>query len=79
MNLMSKANFLKTHLLNALSLRNFIRLQNLRYLTSQVNVCSELSCKRTNRIVRDFIGATGKGSLCGAEKQSLRKNVVGNS
>eukprot|EP00804_Cyclotella_cryptica_P029710 CCRYP_015193-RB/>CCRYP_015193-RB protein AED:0.03 eAED:0.03 QI:196/1/1/1/0/0/2/826/233 len=37
---------------------------------------SVVSCKRTNRIVRDYIGATGKGPLVGAEKRLLKKNVV---
>lgn len=37
---------------------------------------SVVSCKRTNRIVRDYIGATGKGPLVGAEKRLLRENVV---
>lgn len=37
---------------------------------------SVVSCKRTNRIVRDYIGATGKGPLVGAEKRLLRKAVV---
>lgn len=37
---------------------------------------SVVSCKKTNRIVRDYIGATGKGPLVGAEKRLLRKNVV---
>lgn len=37
---------------------------------------SVVSCKRTNKIVRDYIGATGKGPLVGAEKKLLRKNVV---
>ena len=37
---------------------------------------SVVSCKKTNRIVREYIGATGKGPLVGAEKRLLRKNVV---
>jgi len=37
---------------------------------------SVVSCKRTNRIVRDYIGATGKGPLVGIEKRLLRENVV---
>ena len=37
---------------------------------------SVVSCKKTNRIVRDYIGATGKGPLVGADKRLLRKNVV---
>ncbi|KAL3804501.1 hypothetical protein HJC23_002540 [Cyclotella cryptica] len=37
---------------------------------------SVVSCKRTNRIVRDYIGATGKGPLVGAEKRLLKNNVV---
>lgn len=37
---------------------------------------SVVSCKRTNRIVRDYIGVTGKGPLVGAEKRLLRQTVV---
>ena len=37
---------------------------------------SVVSCKKTNRIVRDYIGATGKGPLVGLEKKILRKGVV---
>jgi hypothetical protein len=37
---------------------------------------SVVSCKRTNRIVRDYIGATGKGPLVGIEKRLLRNTVV---
>ena len=37
---------------------------------------SVVSCKKTNRIVRDYIGATGKGPLVGAEKRLLKSNVV---
>ncbi|KAL7535872.1 hypothetical protein ACHAWF_005301 [Thalassiosira exigua] len=37
---------------------------------------SVVSCKRTNRVVRDYIGVTGKGPLVGAEKRLLRSNVV---
>ncbi|KAL3806427.1 hypothetical protein ACHAXA_009625 [Cyclostephanos tholiformis] len=37
---------------------------------------SVVTCKRTNRIVRDYIGVTGKGPLVGAEKRLLRKTVV---
>lgn len=35
-----------------------------------------VSCKRTNKIVRDYIGATGKGPLVGIEKRLLKKSVV---
>lgn len=37
---------------------------------------SVVSCKKTNRIVRDYIGASGKGPLVGIEKRLLKKNVV---
>lgn len=37
---------------------------------------SIVSCKRTTRIVRDYIGDTGIGPLLGAEKRLLRSNVV---
>lgn len=37
---------------------------------------SVVSCKRTNRVVRDYIGATGKGPLVNLEKRLLKKNVV---
>lgn len=37
---------------------------------------SVVSCKRNNRLVRDYIGATGKGPLVGAEKRLLRPTVV---
>jgi hypothetical protein len=37
---------------------------------------SVVSCKRSNRIVRDYIGATGKGPLVGIEKRLLRNTVV---
>ena len=35
-----------------------------------------VSCKRTNKIVRDYIGATGKGPMVGIEKRLLRKSIV---
>ena len=35
-----------------------------------------VSCRKTNKIVRDYIGVTGKGPLVGVEKRLLRKNVV---
>jgi len=38
---------------------------------------SVISCKKTNRIVRDYIGATGKGPLVGLEKRLLKTGVVG--
>lgn len=37
---------------------------------------SVVSCKKTNRIVRDYIGATGKGPLVGAEKRMLKRIVT---
>lgn len=37
---------------------------------------SVVSCKRTNRIVRDYIGVTGKGPLVGVEKRMLKSKVV---
>jgi hypothetical protein len=37
---------------------------------------SVVSCKRTNRVVRDYIGATGKGPLVNLEKRLLKKNIV---
>jgi hypothetical protein len=37
---------------------------------------SVVSCKRTNRVVRDYIGATGKGPLVNLEKRLLKKSVV---
>lgn len=35
-----------------------------------------ISCKKTNRIVRDYIGVTGKGPLVGAEKKMMKRTVV---
>jgi hypothetical protein len=37
---------------------------------------SVVSCKRTKKIVRDYIGATGKGPLVSIEKRLLKKDVV---
>lgn len=37
---------------------------------------SVVSCKRTNRLVRDYIGLTGKGPLVGAERRMLRKQII---
>lgn len=37
-----------------------------------------VSCKTTNRVVRDYIGVTGKGPLVGAEKRMLKRTVVAN-
>ena len=37
---------------------------------------SVVSCKTSNRIVRDYIGATGKGPLVGAERRMLRRPVA---
>jgi hypothetical protein len=35
-----------------------------------------LSCKRTNRLVRDYIGVTGKGPCVGAEKRMLKRQLI---
>ena len=35
-----------------------------------------VSCKRVNGVVRDYIGATGKGPVVGAEKRLLKSTVV---
>ena len=35
-----------------------------------------VSCKRTNRVVNDYLGATGKGPLVGADKRLLRSYIV---
>ncbi|KAL3786162.1 hypothetical protein ACHAWO_010574 [Cyclotella atomus] len=37
---------------------------------------SVVSCKKTNKIVRDYIGATGIGPCVGIEKRLLKKDVV---
>jgi len=37
---------------------------------------SVVSCKRTNRVVRDYIGVTGKGPLVNLEKKLLKKSLV---
>eukprot|EP00560_Eucampia_antarctica_P010099 CAMPEP_0197830150 /NCGR_PEP_ID=MMETSP1437-20131217/6756_1 /TAXON_ID=49252 ORGANISM="Eucampia antarctica, Strain CCMP1452" /NCGR_SAMPLE_ID=MMETSP1437 /ASSEMBLY_ACC=CAM_ASM_001096 /LENGTH=201 /DNA_ID=CAMNT_0043432351 /DNA_START=142 /DNA_END=747 /DNA_ORIENTATION=- len=37
---------------------------------------SVVSCKMNNRVVRDYIGVTGKGPLVGAEKRMLKRNVA---
>lgn len=37
---------------------------------------SVVSCKRTNRVVRDYIGVTGKGPLVSLEKRLLKKSLV---
>eukprot|EP00566_Odontella_aurita_P017837 CAMPEP_0113600236 /NCGR_PEP_ID=MMETSP0015_2-20120614/42597_1 /TAXON_ID=2838 /ORGANISM="Odontella" /LENGTH=260 /DNA_ID=CAMNT_0000508475 /DNA_START=88 /DNA_END=870 /DNA_ORIENTATION=+ /assembly_acc=CAM_ASM_000160 len=37
---------------------------------------SVVSCKKSNRLVRDYIGATGKGPVVGAEKRMLRRSVA---
>lgn len=37
---------------------------------------SVISCRKTNRVVRDYIGATGKGPLVGAEKRMLKRYVA---
>jgi len=37
---------------------------------------SVVSCKMTNKVVRDYIGVTGKGPLVNIEKRMLRRSVV---
>eukprot|EP00984_Skeletonema_dohrnii_P003431 scaffold1165_cov126-Skeletonema_dohrnii-CCMP3373.AAC.5 len=37
---------------------------------------SVVSCKRTNRVVRDYIGVTGKGPLVNLEKKLLKQSLV---
>lgn len=37
---------------------------------------SVISCRKNNRVVRDYIGVTGKGPLVGAEKRILKRQVV---
>lgn len=37
---------------------------------------SIVSCKKTNKIVRDYIGVTGKGPLVNVDKRMMNKNVV---
>ncbi len=37
---------------------------------------SVVSCKKTNKIVRDYIGVTGKGPLVNIEKKMLKRYVV---
>jgi hypothetical protein len=37
---------------------------------------SVVSCKKTNKIVRDYIGVTGKGPCVNIEKRMLRRTVV---
>lgn len=37
---------------------------------------SVVSCKKSNKIVRDYIGVTGKGPLVGIEKRLLKRSVV---
>jgi len=37
---------------------------------------SVVSCKKSNKIVRDYIGATGKGPLVGIEKRLLNRQVI---
>ena len=39
---------------------------------------SVTSCKKTNKIVRDYIGVTGKGPLVNIEKKMLKSTVVDN-
>jgi len=36
-----------------------------------------VSCRRTNRLVRDYIGVTGKGPLVGLEKRMLSRSKGG--
>ena len=37
---------------------------------------SVVSCKKSNKIVRDYLGLTGKGPMVGIEKKLLKRNVV---
>ena len=37
---------------------------------------SVVSCKKTNKIVRDYIGVTGKGPMVNIDKRMLKRNVV---
>ncbi|KAL7495175.1 hypothetical protein ACHAWT_007732 [Skeletonema menzelii] len=37
---------------------------------------SVVSCKRSNRVVRDYIGVTGKGPLVNLEKRLLKRSLV---
>jgi hypothetical protein len=37
---------------------------------------SVVSCKMTNKVVRDYIGVTGKGPLVNIDKRLLRRSVV---
>lgn len=37
---------------------------------------SVVSCKKSNKIVRDYLGVTGKGPLVGIDKRLLKKSVV---
>ena len=37
---------------------------------------SVVSCKKSNKIVRDYIGATGKGPLVGIEKRVTNKKLI---
>jgi hypothetical protein len=37
---------------------------------------SVVSCKKSNRLVRDYIGVTGKGPLVNIEKRMLRRGLV---
>lgn len=37
---------------------------------------SVTSCKRSNRVVRDYIGVTGKGPLFGIEKKLVARDIV---
>lgn len=37
---------------------------------------SVVSCRRSNKVVRDYIGATGKGPLVGADKRLLKRVVT---
>ena len=41
-----------------------------------VNSFTVVSCRKNVRIVRDYIGATGKGPLVGAEKRFLKRAVA---
>jgi len=37
---------------------------------------SVVSCKKNNKIVRDYLGVTGKGPMVGIEKRLLKRNLV---
>lgn len=37
---------------------------------------SVVSCRKNNKIVRDYLGVTGKGPMVGIEKRLLKRNLV---